>query len=233
MSDYIGTIGSDIATYAVIISKAELARVATTKQRADARILPFSGVERTKENTPNFYQMTDCQDNVLILETDEIIEKTDGKHFFLVEGKVKEHRTVDGIMQTVLTDCDCELVDHRENIRGDFFGCIGEEVEFPGIEVNFRRTDGTEWKVTGEFSKVAPQSEYRIVFTRGRHVFLIPYDTKRKLKPGTTGKYNIKARVTGYALENGCKATFLRPVIIECKNGPFIAGGGIARWGRR
>ncbi|MCL2847366.1 MAG: hypothetical protein FWE13_01270 [Firmicutes bacterium] len=103
--------------------------------------------------------MFDCNNNVLIFETDEIIDNADGNYFFLVEGKVKEHREVAKVKQTILTECDCELVSKNDKIKGRFFGEIGAEVKLLNVTASFRRMDDIEWKVTGEFSMVTPKSE--------------------------------------------------------------------------
>ena len=204
MSEFVGAVGGNIATYATVE-------------------LSYSLGGR------NVYTMIDCEKNVLAYETEGTIPKADGKHIFLVEGRICEHRVVDGGNQTVLSECCFELVDHCRNIRGEFFGHIGDIVEFAQVEAIFRRTDGTEWKVTGEFSKVAPKSEYRMVFHNKLNAFVLPYDTQKKLKKDTVGKYFIKGKVIGYTIENGCRATFLYPQHIVSKEGPFY-GGGMTKW---
>jgi len=213
MSKYVGVLGGNIAIYAVIT--------------------------RTGGNGGrNIYTMIDCSDNVLVLETAEVIDKTDGKHFFLVEAIVKEHRTVDGEKQTVLVECDVELINNRDKIRGDFYGKIGDKIELIDVEVTFRRSNQVEWKVTGEYSRVKPTSEYRMIIPYGRCLFVMPYDARRDPRKKKTDnkdtagdiKYNITGRVRGYFIENGCKATFISPISIQCKNGELNVGGLMRRF---
>jgi len=199
MSNYVGIIGEDIATYAVVS-------------------------QTGNSGGKNIYRMIDCTGNVLILETDETIDKVDGKHFFLVEAIVKEHRENSGEKQTVLKECDCGLIDKCDNIRGLFFGEVGDDVELNNVVVTFRKTSGPEWKVTGEFNVVTPESEFRMVIPQGRYLYLMPFDTQKKITSKTEGKYNIYAKVVGYTIEKGCRATFLYPTRVECKNGPLYGG---------
>ena len=173
----------------------------------------------------NIYTITDDRHNVMILETREKIENADGEHYFLIKAKVKEHRQNIEQKQTVLTECTFELIDKYYKIHDEFFGEIGSNVEFSNVTARFRRTDENDFIVTGKEIKSMPVSEYRMIIEKGNHVFILPFDSRDKITSKTTGKYNIYAKVTGYTIEKGHRATFLYPTNIECKNGPFYGGG--------
>jgi len=198
MGNFLGSIGGSIAVYAVV-----------------------TYVGNNAENNLHVHTMRDITGNVLVWESDDIVEKSNGKHYFLVEGKVADHVIVEGEHRTIVTHCDCEQVGEVHKIFGDYYGNIGEEVQLPNATASFRRTEGTEWKITGEYSLVTPESEYRMIVEKGDYTFILPFDSIKRIKPKETGKYNIYAKVIGYTLEGDKRATFLYPTNVECKNGPF------------
>jgi len=202
MGNFVGVVNGNIATYAVI--------------------------KRTgRMGGENIYTLTDDAHNTLVWETEEVVGDSDGKHYFLIEGKVKAHKALGRIKQTVLSECECELVGGIDKISGNFFGKIGDVIELNNVTAAFRKVSGTEWIINGEFAVTAPASEYRLVVaqtSRDFHTFVLPYDSTKKLSLNSTGKFNIAAKVIGYTVEKGARATFLYPVVVEDKNGPFHGG---------
>jgi len=184
MSKYLGKVGGFIADYAV--------------------------VDRVGEAT---YLITDYDNNILFFHSLEDIANTDGNHYFLVEGKVLSHDVIQGHNYTILSECDFTLVDRLENIKGEYYGKIGDKIELNDIKVSFRRSNPIEWKVTGEFSKIKPECEYRMVIEKGQYTFVLPYNSSKKvlLSAQNKYKYNVYAKVIGYAIENGKRATILAP----------------------
>jgi len=201
MGNFVGKIGGHVALYAVIKKTG----------RAGAEYI---------------YTITDDKKNVLVLETEEEIDYADGGHYFLIEAAVKEHRTAGRVKQTVLADCEWELIGSEEKTYGCFFGKIGSTVELNDVTAAIRRTArGTEWLVNGEYSVAAPVSEYRLIIEQGSYTFAVPYDSVKKLKLNAKGKFNVKAMVIGYTVEKEIRTTFLYPIRVEDKNGPFHGGG--------
>ncbi|MCL2797803.1 MAG: hypothetical protein FWD58_07090 [Firmicutes bacterium] len=199
MSNFIGTINGNIATYAVI-----------------KRTGGFGG--------ENMYTLTDDAGNVMVFETDKMLEYADGGHYFLIEGKVKEHKTLGRARQTVLSECDFELIDSTDKIIGSLFGKIGDVVELDNVTASYRKVSGTEWLINGEFAVTAPVSEYRLVVAKADYTFLLPFDSAKKLSLKSTGRFNLKAKVIGYTIEKNARATFLYPVSVEDKNGSLHGG---------
>ena len=202
MSNFLGTKGGFIAIYASVKHAGNIGNL-------------------------KIYTLIDNYNNVLVYETLEIIEKADGKHYFLVEGKIKEHREIKGQKQTVLLECDCELVDGLDKISGDYYGCLGDKIELYNVPVTYRRKEEIEWKITGEFSILTPKSEYRMVVKKDNYTFVLPYDSTKKLSSKHTEIYIIYAKVIGYSIENNARATFLYPTRIE-KRGELKGSVG---WG--
>jgi len=157
------------------------------------------------------YVIDDYDDNVLFFCSDESIECADGQHYFLIEGKVCDHMHKDGQDVTILGDCDCTLVDRLDRISGAYFGRVGDEVELDNVCVSFRRSKLQEWKVTGEFSKLKKEADYRMVIEDGVHTFVLPYNSNKKVSFNDKYKYNVYAKVAGYAIEDGKRATVLSP----------------------
>jgi len=201
MSNFLGTKNDFIAIYATI---------------------NFIG----SNNNLNIYTLVDYYKNILIYKTDEIIENADGNHYFLVEGKVKEHRDIKNQKQTILEECDFELVDRLDKITGDYYGCIGDKVELQDVLATYRRKEDIEWKITGEFSILTPESEYRMIIAKDNYTFILPYDSVKKLSYKKSERYIIYAKVVGYSVEKGKRATFLYPTVIQ-KRGELREG---RRW---
>ncbi|MCL2862062.1 MAG: hypothetical protein FWE22_06600 [Firmicutes bacterium] len=200
-SNFVGTVGGDIASF-----------VFAWKDVYNDKIV---------------YTMTDDKKNIFIWETDETIENVDGKHYFLIEGKISEHKEIQGQKQTILSECKFEQIGKYYNIKGGFFGEIGDRVELGNAKVYFRKPE-SDFKVTGEIIKDMPKPQHRIIIERGENTFILPFliasGNRKKITKNTTGRYNIYARVIGYTIENGQRATYLFPIRVECKNGPVYNG---------
>ncbi|MCL2234685.1 MAG: hypothetical protein FWC02_03300 [Firmicutes bacterium] len=190
----------------------------------DGTIATYVFVWKDVKGDKNLYTMTDDGENVIVFESDESIEKTDGEHYFLITGTISEHREIEGQKQTVLLECKFELVDKFYNIKGNFFGTIGDDVELPNAKGTIRLACPNDFKATGEIIKKMPVSQYRMIVERGEQIFILPFDSKQKLTKKTTANYNIYAKVIGHTIENGKRATFIYPTRMECKNGPVYNG---------
>ncbi|MCL2234172.1 MAG: hypothetical protein FWC02_00645 [Firmicutes bacterium] len=183
----------------------------------------------------NIYTIVDDHGNIMLFKSREEIKNTDGEHYFLVKGKVKEHREKSEQKQTIFSSCVLELVDKYYKIHDTFFGEIESEVEFSHVTARFRFSKKDDFLVTGQEIKLMPTSEYRMIVEKGGHMFILPFDSKTKISPKTKGKYNIYAKVIGYSMEDGHRSTVLYPTRIECKNGPTEGGTikgfiGIGPW---
>jgi len=173
-----------------------------------------------QQNGEFIYSVVDNYKNICIYCTEEILKCVDGKHYFLVEGKVVEHREVKGQKQTILKDCCFELVDKLSNITGSYYGEIGDTIELYNHPATYRRKYEKEWKITGEFSVLTPCTEYRLILKKDNYTFVIPYDSVHILSPLQNEMYTISGKVVGYAIENGARATFLEPTVVKKRTEP-------------
>jgi len=216
MNDFVGKVQEHIATYAI--------------------------VKQTGKNREKYtYSAIDLEGNVFAWECEEDIENADGQHYFLVEGTICDHRKCEEERQTILSECDAELIDRLDKIKGEYYGKVGDKIELAAVTAKYRRRYGVEWKVTGEYSLVTPVSEYRLIAKRDKHTFIVPYDSVKRLPSkkmtGRDNIYNIYGKVIGYTIEKNARATFIYPTSVTNHGGELVTSmasifgrGGIFGW---